>query len=187
MCREVTQRCLIHWSSIARSLTVITISVSDCGACLSVLIGHKTRYWKMNFPFFFLGNCQSVQLVPGGVEEMIWLAVFTLHFEIICLEKVKARLSDFKMLPHCSENVRCISITYKKHHQAARAQGFLVQLNLLLLLFFSCPACLALLSLWHCPAFPLSVCLSVCLSLILSAPLSRLCSLFLNDDTERQL
>ncbi len=57
----------------------------------------------------------------------------------------------------------------KKLHQAGSPQNFLFQLDLLLLLlFFSCPAMKAPLSLWHCPAFPLSVCLSVSLPLVRS-------------------
>lgn len=59
---------------------------------------------------------------------MIWLAVFTLHFEIICLEKVKAHISDFEMLLHCTENLCCINITNHK--------GFLIRFNLLLLFFW---------------------------------------------------
>lgn len=89
------------------------------------------------------------------------------------------------MLLHCAENVCCINITNHK--------GFLIQFNLLLLFFFglffsflSSYESLALLSLWHCPAFFFSVSLSVLPSLCLS-PALCLCALFLNDDTERQL
>lgn len=83
---------------------------------------------------------------------------FPVHtsFEIICLEKVMAHFSNFKRL-WILANIY-VAITFKTWHTT---RFFLSQLNLLLLLFFSCPAMKAgPLALWHCPAFPLSLCLS---------------------------
>lgn len=63
-----------------------------------------------------------------------------------------------------------MKIHTKKSSKSPEAHGFLFQLNLLLLFSLS----LAPLSLWHCPIFPLSVCLSVCLCLSLTLPVSWL-------------
>lgn len=74
MCKEVTQRCLIHRSPVARSPTAITISflsLSLVFPLFSVLFGHKIWYKKSEFLFFFGYEIVSVQLVPGGVREMI--------------------------------------------------------------------------------------------------------------------
>ncbi len=66
----------------------------------------------------------------------------------------------------------------KIHHQAAKPQGFPspVEPAAVVVFLLSSYESLAPLSLWHCPAFPHSVCLSlsrsVCLSLSLSLCLS---------------
>lgn len=159
MRRGVSQPCLIHWIPTAHSPTVITIS----SECLTV------PYWSQQGrqPASPVPSEEtvSVDLVPLCGEEMIWFS----HFQMICLEMVKAHWGDFQVLPRCCENVHCINVTTKLPHPA--------QLTAVAFLFLY--ESLASLSLWHCPVFPLSVCLSV--------SRSRLCSLFLNDDTERQL
>lgn len=166
MCREVIQRCLIHRSSIAQSLSLYYSVL-----CFLVNIEHN-KILQNEFPLFRL---RKLSVSPRWYRGNHLTSCFHTTFRNnLSWKRSKHMQVISKYFYIVMKMYVALILLIKKHHTATKPQGFLIQLNLLL--FFSCPAMKSYLN-SVCSIVLFSPSSSVYLSLTLSLSLSPACAL----------